>query len=308
MISELVSKYIRNLRRENQLAERTITSYRSDLKAFSKHFESKKGVYEITERDIERYSELLQNSERLNDKSIIRKISAIRGFFNYLLDENQLIRSPLKRFKLTKSCPDKIPLIMNKNEISAFFATFQAEFIALRKTVKKRQGRGDSTLQSEYKLLCSMRNKLIFKLIYETGVRPGELLSMKTGQIKIRRDDAVLLTDRTERTVMNITNPDTIKCLREYNKYVINLSIDTKTFFFNKSFNQLSTIIIQRIFKSYLAKAGIRKDMTPSTLRHTYAVNLIQKNTDIETLRLKLGYDTYEGLLIYKNFFLKYKK
>lgn len=308
MISELVSKYVRKLRRDNLLAERTIISYHSDLKAFSKHFENNKGVYEITERDIERYFELLQNSDKLNDKSTIRKVSAIRGFFNYLLEENQLIRSPLKRFKFKTDFVDKIPLIMTGDEISAFFAACHAELIELKKTVKKQHGRGDSTLQSEYQLLCSMRNNLIFKLIYETGIRLGELLSMMPCQIKIRRNHAAIFTNRIERTVMNVTNPETVKQLRDYNKFVKIIHCKAETFFFNKNSNQISTISIQRTFKLFLAKAGIKKNMTPSSLRHTYAVNLIQNNTDIETLRIKLGYNTYEGLLIYKPFFLKYKK
>lgn len=308
MISELVSKYVRKLRRDSLLAERTIVSYYSDLKAFSKHFENKKGVYEITERDIERYFELLQDSDKLKDKSTIRKVSAIRGFFNYLLEENQLIRSPLKRFKFKKDFVDKIPLIMTRDEISAFFANFHAELIELKKTLKKQQGRGDSTLESEYQILCCMRNNLIFKLIYETGIRLGELLSLKSGQIKIRRDHTVIFTDRIERTTLNITNPETVKQLREYNKFALTPGNDTHTFFFNKNYNPISTIMIQRTFKLYLAKAGIKKNMSPSSLRHTYAVSLIQNNTDIETLRIKLGYNTYEGLLFYKPFFSKYKK
>ena len=101
----------------------------------------------------------------------------------------------------------------------------------------------------------------------------------------------------------NITNPETLKVLKHYQKHVKFFKFQSHYFFFNRNMTRLSTVMVQKIFKRYLKQTGIKRRLTPSSLRHAFAVNLIKQNSDLQYVRDILGYKTFEGLLIYREYF-----
>ena len=114
--------------------------------------------------------------------------------------------------------------------------------------------------------------------------------------VKIYREDSANYFAR-------VVEPETIIALRVYRRKVKQLKFDSSYFFFNRYGEQISTVMIQKIFRRYVKISAIKRLLTPSSLRHSFAINLIRQSLDINTLREKLGLKTFEGLSLYQEFF-----
>jgi len=308
LLEDFVNRYIRQLKRENILSPNTIGSYESDLTSFSRYTGPKKAIFEITAHDIERYFRNPAVTEKLSEKSIVRRVSAVRGFFNYLENEDYILRSPVKRIPFKTGIRGAPPVLMTASDVHQFFAVIQEERRLLRKQLRQRRDRGDSQSLVEFQMFCNSRNNLMFRFILETGIRPGELSRLFTDQVDLNDNVAIITPNTHAGRQLEITSRGTLKLLRGYLRAVKKSRYESPYLFFNKNMNRLSMVMIQKIFRSYLKKSGLKKPCTPTSLRHVYAVNLIKSNADMATLRTKLGYKTFEGLLIYHPYFTSHKR
>ncbi|MFC1557481.1 tyrosine-type recombinase/integrase [candidate division KSB1 bacterium] len=300
---DLVKKYIRTLRRDARLAERTIISYESDLLSFIKSVGEDKEMHQISEIDIERFFTSVEGFQKLSESSIVRKASAVRGFYNYLEFNNIIIRSPIKRIPLKSIRRIPKPVLMSREETHLFFKTIEDELRRLKHLGKKRLERGDPDSMIQYRIFCNTRNHLIFSLILTTGLKPGELSELTNDQITIKQKKIEFnVYSKYERKIA-ISDSHSQKLLKDYLRNIKESGFKSSYFFFNKNMGRLSTVMIQKIFRDYLAKSGISRPLTPISLRHAFAVNLINQNVDMNVLRQSLGYKTFEGLLIYHSYF-----
>lgn len=300
---DLVSKYVRKLKREQLHSPRTIISYESDLKQFAQYAGESREIHTISEHLINRYFRDLTDARRLSPSTISRKICTVRGFFQYLENDDILLRSPVSRFHLKIKIHRKSPTYITPEEISQLFNVIREEYQNTGKKLQKRRDRGDKDRLVEYQLFCNVRNSVLFRILLLTGIKLGELVTIKSEQVQLLIKSCIIYPERNVKDQYKITNPETLNLLRKYRKQVKYFNFRSHFFFFNRNMGQLSTVIIQKIFKSYIDRAGIKRKLTPSSLRHAFAVNLFQQQTDLNTIRDKLGYKTFEGLLLYQKYF-----
>ncbi len=303
LLGGLVCKYIRYLKREKSFAARTIVSYESDLKNFSNSIGTGKEIFQISEDIIEQYFSNLELVKKLSPASILRRASTIRSFFQFLENENIILRNPLRRVNMHQTKKPVIPVSMKPEEIKVFFDIIIRDQDRLREQLKRRQNRGDTDLLKEYQLFCNIRNYLIFKVILETGLKPGELTDIKKNQLRITKSSIIIKLEHENSRHIELKNSKTVSAFLEYRAMVKRSGCNSPYFIFNKKLDKLSTVMVQKIFRNYIQKCRIKKHLTPSSLRHAYAIGLIRNNTDINTIRKSLGYKTFEGLLIYKSYF-----
>ena len=303
LLLDIVSKYIRTLKREKLHAPRTIISYESDLKLFAQFVGESRAIYEISEHLMERYFVNLTEVRQMSSATFSRRVCAVRRFFQYLENEDYILRSPMDRLLLKVKVNRKSPVFITPEEISKLLRVILKEYRTLQQKLSNRRDRGDKDRLAEYQLFCNIRNMLLIRTLLETGIRTGELVNITHDQVHLAKRSGTIYSDKHTNSKYNITNPETLKILKQYQKHVKFYNFQSPYFFFNRNMTRLSTVMVQKIFKRYLKQTGIKRRLTPSSLRHAFAVNLIKQNSDLHYVRDILGYKTFEGLLIYQEYF-----
>jgi len=302
-VKNLARKYLRTLKREGIYAHHTLKSYESDLNAFAREIGCDRDILSVSEVDIERYFSDIILFKKYSNSSLTRKISTIRRFFQYLEFEDIIPRSPVRRVPLKINANAKKPVMMLPHESEKFFNAIRDELNVLLQIKQHSIDRGDPSRMTEYRIFCNIRNHLLFRLILETGIKPGEIASLQNSEVQFNKKHITIKTNLKNSRNIDIINKSIVTTYKDYARLVRKYKFSSPYFFFNKDMKKLSTVMIQKIFRGYMKMTGIKRPLTPSSLRHTYAINLIRNNTDMNSLKTLLGYKSYEGLLIYHEYF-----
>ncbi len=282
----LINEYQYYLKREKGLSHNTITAYLRDLEQYRMYLEKN---YEITKiqkierKHIEAFLKNL-NKKALSSKSLSRKLTAIKGFHQFLLIENEIdhnIAYDIESPKVEKSLPQVLSV---------------QEVVQIIEAVK-----GSDPL--------SIRNQALLELIYGSGLRVSELLDLKTADIHLLEGYVrVVGKGNKEREVP--LGELSIQALRLYltksrNQLTIN-SIDY--LFLNQDGQRLSRQGFFKILRKIAKSAGIERDVSPHTLRHSFATHLLEAGVDLRTLQELLGHEDIQTTQIYTHISQKHLK
>jgi integrase/recombinase XerD len=282
----LINEYQYYLKREKGLSQNTITAYLRDLEQYRLYLEKN---YEITKiqkierKHIEAYLKSL-NKKSLSTKSSSRKLTAIKGFHQFLLIENEIdnnIAYDIESPKVEKTLPQVLSV---------------QEVVQIIEAVK-----GTDPL--------SIRNQALLELIYGSGLRVSELLDLKIADIHLLEGYVrVLGKGNKEREVP--LGDLSIQALRLYltksrNQLTIN-SIDY--LFLNQDGKRLSRQGFFKILRKISKSAGIDRDISPHTLRHSFATHLLEAGVDLRTLQELLGHEDIQTTQIYTHISQKHLK
>ena len=141
------------------------------------------------------------------------------------------------------------------------------------------------------------RDKLIISLLYATGIRKSELLSLEENDFEFSTQELRVFGKRRKERVIPIGNK-IISLLKEYLEQRKALDIDEKTLFVNDNYKVLSIAQLDKIVKKYLSVANVERK-TPHILRHTFATHLINEGADIMNVKELLGHQSLEATQIY---------
>jgi len=281
----LMDKFIQYLQSELNYSRHTIRAYQSDINHFLQYLninrlETSPDIYSSLEKvdhlQVRQYLHVLF-SRRLTKKTMGRKLSAIKSFFSYLQRERlhhggkiALLPSP----KIGK----KIPLFLTIDEIFRLLDFSPGN-------------------------LWEMRDKAIFELLYASGLRVSELVSLDEEMIDLK---GFILRVRgkgkKERFVpiggkavdaLNIYLPLKREFQKEQGLYEVN------PVFINKYGRRLSTRSVGRICKKYFQRSGINGKASPHSLRHTFATHLLDAGVDLRTIQEMLGHANISTTQVY---------
>lgn len=282
----LINEYQYYLKREKGLSQNTITAYLRDLEQYRTYLEKS---YEITKiqkierKHIETFLKSLHKKD-LSSKSLSRKLTAIKGFHQFLLIENELdtnVAYDIESPKVEKTLPQVLSV---------------QEVIKIIEAVK-----GTDPL--------AIRNQALLELIYGSGLRVSELLDLKIADIHLLEGYVrVLGKGNKEREVP--LGDMSVQALRLYltksrNQLTIN-SIDY--LFLNQDGKRLSRQGFFKILRKIAKAAGIDRDVSPHTLRHSFATHLLEAGVDLRTLQELLGHEDIQTTQIYTHISQKHLK
>ncbi|MCV2232222.1 site-specific tyrosine recombinase XerD [Acholeplasma manati] len=282
----LINEYQYYLKREKGLSQNTITAYLRDLEQYRTYLEKS---YEITKiqkierKHIETFLKSL-HKKNLSSKSLSRKLTAIKGFHQFLLIENELdtnVAYDIESPKVEKTLPQVLSV---------------QEVIKIIEAVK-----GTDPL--------SIRNQALLELIYGSGLRVSELLDLKIADIHLLEGYVrVLGKGNKEREVP--LGDMSVQALRLYltksrNQLTMN-SIDY--LFLNQDGKRLSRQGFFKILRKIAKVAGIDRDVSPHTLRHSFATHLLEAGVDLRTLQELLGHEDIQTTQIYTHISQKHLK
>ncbi len=274
---EDIKEYIDYLLFERRMAKNTVLSYKSDLNKYYLFMKEKLFINEtnmIRTYDIEKYLKEL-NNEGLDVRSIARKLTVIKNFHKYLFNTEKIsedVSEIIKRPKLSK----KLPTVLSVEEV-------------------------DNLLDIEVNSVFDYRNKAMLELLYGTGLRITEMLNLKLGDIDF---------ENCTLRCIGKGNKERIVPIGEYiiytlNDYYINSRgalLKNKTsdyIFLNNRGERLSRISFFRIIKEIALKKEIKKDISPHSLRHSFATHILEGGGDLRVIQDFLGHSDIQTTRIY---------
>jgi integrase/recombinase XerC len=255
---------------EKKYSKHTVSAYLNDLKEFDKFL----NMHRVKLNEKLNYSfvrqwivELSENG--LSTRSINRKISSLKSYFNFLIAINKLNVSPLKLHRNLKVEP-KIIIPFNQREMDKVFEIFN-----------NNSGKLD-------------RDFLIIEILYSTGIRRDELISLKFEDIYFEQGLIKVLGKRNkERLVPVLPN-----LLSKIKKYSSNNSINSYLFR-SKNGKKISPSTIYRIVKKYFRQISSKNKISPHVLRHSFATHMINNGADINSVKEILGHSSLASTQIY---------
>lgn len=264
-----VDKFLFFLKVELNYSELTIKSYQLDLTDFFEYIESKKINYlTITNHDVRGYLKYL-DSCNLKNSTISRRISTLRTFYNYLVDENIVENNVFHNVKNPK-LEKKLPNYLNYNEMEELLESID---ISTTEGLEKR---------------------LLIEMFYSTGCRVSEMINVKISDIDF--------TNKTIR-IMGKGSKERIVYFGDYaSKYLDNYLSKVKCdkyLFTNKKGEKLTINEVEQIVKDIMKHISIKTHVTPHTLRHTFATHLLNNGADIRTVQELLGHANLSTTGIY---------
>jgi integrase/recombinase XerD len=272
-VESLIDEFINYIKFEKNLTENTVTAYSSDLNKFADYIE--KDINKIDSDDIYDFINFLKEN-KIKSKSISRNIVSLRNFFKFLKAENYVNENITEFFELPK-IEKYLPEYLTQDEIEKLIESI------------------DTTT------LLGYRDRTMFELLYATGVRVSELVNLKINDLNL--ESSFLVTfgkGRKERIVP--FGEKASEFLTYYIQNVRSLIMKEKNHWFvfvNKSGNVISRTGFFKNVKKIARKAGIRKNISPHTFRHSFATHLLDNDADLRIVQELLGHSNISTTQIY---------
>jgi integrase/recombinase XerD len=265
------------LRLEKSLSENSVEAYLGDVSKLEKYF-TEKGS-EVTP-DLVRYSDLKEflvwfGIDNTNTRTQSRVLSGIRAFFRYLLIEGEIEENPASLIESPR-IGLKLPEVLSVIEIDSMINAID---------LSKPEGH---------------RNKAIIETLYGCGLRVSELVNLRLTDIHYGEGYVVVTGKGNKQRLVPISG----KALQEidlYKKDRDSLSViyDQNVLFLNRRGSRLTRAMIFTIIKDLAARAGIRKNISPHTFRHSFATHMIEAGADLRAVQEMLGHESIMTTEIY---------
>ena len=280
--------YIKYLRYEKNLSINTINAYRRDILHFINYIKNLSTIKtsEINLDSFRKYFKYLDNFKYSN-ATIIRKYSSLINFFRFL-ENNQYTNIQLTQLANVPKKHYRFYSFLSQKEIERLFESI--------KPVDE----------------LTIRNRTLIELIYSTGTRISEVAGILVKDVDLKNKEInVIGKGRRQRVVY--LNRNALLWINKYlkirNKFIFNINhnkcIDNDHLFLNKFGSKLSTRSMRTIVKKSMKKAGIEKNITPHSIRHSFATHLLQEGAGIREVQELLGHKSISTTQIYTHLNIK---
>ena len=280
-----IADYCRYLTEEKHAQKNTLNSYARDLNQFQTWLMAN-GITDLKKVKKETVNEYLQymSGKGKSPATVTRSTASIRSFYNYMLREGRVKTNPAKAVTSQK-VERKYPEILTNREVELF--------LEQPKCVDEK----------------GFRDHAMLELLYATGIRVSELIGLNVEDVNLTVGFIRCTTHGKERIIPLYTAA--VKALREYMEKIrprIIADENQQALFVNMSGERMSRQGFWKIIKYYQEKAEINKDITPHTLRHSFAVHLLENGADLRSIQEMLGHADISSTQIYTHVIQKQMK
>jgi integrase/recombinase XerD len=273
----LVDQYINYLVFEKGLSEKTIESYTSDLSKYLAFLKEKR-IKDITQADtplILKHLIALRESG-LRSKSCARHLITLRGFYKFLAQEKILEFDPAKLIDLPKSGL-KLPDVLSVSEVSLLLNI------------------------PDSNTLLGKRNSAMLELLYAAGLRVSELVNLKFLDVNLEACFVRVMGKGSKERIV----PFGLYAKNKIDDYINNSrplllkNHISKHLFVARAGKPMTRQGFWKLLKQYVKQAGIKKKVTPHSLRHSFASHLLEGGADLRTVQVMLGHVDISSTQIY---------
>lgn len=230
------------------------------------------------------------HQKNFSRKTILRRLSALRSFFKFLVKEGSLSVSPLEEIDSPKNIK-LLPKTLTYEEVEYFFS------------------------QPDLTSYLGLRDRVMMELFYSSGLRMSELVALNKEDIDLKNLCLRVRGKGKKERIVPITKiaSDWVKKyllheLRHVTCVTHAKELDSSAIFLNKWGKRITTRSVDRSFQQYLKKSGLSSKITPHILRHTIATHWLEKGMDLKTIQTLLGHKSLSTTTIYTQVSSKLKK
>lgn len=273
---------------EKSLSKNSIEAYLHDVESFERHLRSNElSVSPL----LVTYEHLLGFVQTLNSIGVAatsqaRMVSGLRAFYKYLLLEDLLTTDPTKFLEMPKMAR-KLPEVLSLDEINKMISLID---------MSKPMGH---------------RDKAMLETLFSCGLRVSELITLNISEIYVK-DEFIKVRGKGNKERLVPIGYDALKAIDIYIKQVrVHMKLDKKfsdTLFLNHLGKGISRVSVFKIIKSLGALAGIRKNISPHTFRHSFATCLVEGGADLRAVQQMLGHESITTTEIYTHLDRQYLK
>jgi integrase/recombinase XerD len=271
----LADQFTNHLRVERGLADNTIDAYSRDLTRFLQFLEKTKlSPFNVAQENILEYMATLKAN--LSVSSAARNLSALKMFFRFLVSDGKIKGNPARRLGVPK-LPQRLPEVLTVHEVEKLLSQPDA-----------------STHQGQ-------RDKTMLELLYATGLRVSELVGLRVSNINLEAGYVRTLGKGSKERMI----PMGEKALESLRLYLTDGRIgllkkrSSPYLFINSRGKPLTRQGFWKIIKRYRTMAGIKKDITPHSLRHSFATHLLEGGADLRSVQIMLGHADISTTQVY---------
>ena len=268
-----LENYLKYLEYQKNYSKHTIESYNQDIIEYLEYLEEHNiKLLKINYDQIREYLKYLSNKKDINS-TISRKISAMRGFYKYLQNNNKIENNPFSLINLPKK-EKKLPRFFFYNELEELFNT------------------------PKLHTPLGQRDRLILEMLYATGVRVSELVNIKISDIS--KDNTI--------KILGKGNKERIVRFGEYCSEILNMYLNDGHYklnssspylFLNNNGGPLTDRGVRYLLDKIISKTTIEKKISPHMIRHSFATHLLNEGCDILTVQELLGHESLTATSIY---------
>ncbi len=275
-----INEFFTYLINTKKAAANTVSAYQLDISTYSEYAE-KCGFDIVTAKDsdIEKYKKHLV-SRGFSTSSVSRAMSSLRGYYKFLNVTGVIDSNPAKAVKNDKNEKKTID-VLTSEEVDRLLS------------------------QPDVKDIKGLRDKAMLELMYATGIKVSELISLNVSDVNLQLGCISCHgTESSKHDRRIYIYPTAVKTIRDYLKFSRAYLVDDdfEPLFVNIGGTRITRQGFWKILKSYAARAGITKPITPHILRNSFATHLLENGADINDIKEILGHSDISSTLVYANY------
>ena len=272
---DYLKEYESYLKTEKKASLNTLSSYLRDIHQYAGWLEGENLTAEQAgQADVERYVKYL-SAKGKSVATVTRSLASMKSFYNFLIGVGVVAVNPVRGITPAK-VERKLPQILTSKEVDLFLE------------------------QPDPSDAKGCRDKAMLELLYATGIRVSELIGLNLEHVNLSAGFIRCVGRNKERIIPLYSAA--VRALASYITQVRPQMIehpDEKALFVNMNGERMSRQGFWKIIKHYQEKAGIRKDITPHTLRHSFAAHLLENGADLRSIQEMLGHADISSTQIY---------
>lgn len=272
---DYIAGYEAWLAQEKRAAANTLSSYLRDVRQFGQWAGAERlSLAQVNQDDVRQYAQHLEARGKSN-ATVVRSVAALKSFYTYMMSVRAVQVNPAKGFTPSR-VERKLPAILSNHEVDLFL---------------EQPDPADSK---------GCRDKAMLELLYATGIRVSELISLDVQDLNLSASFLRCRGRSKERVVPLYKGA--VRALAAYVNDVRPQLLEDPgetALFVNMNGERMSRQGFWKIVKCYQEKAGIHKDITPHTLRHSFAAHLLENGADLKSIQEMLGHADISATQIY---------
>ncbi|MCA0363259.1 MAG: tyrosine-type recombinase/integrase [Bacteroidetes bacterium] len=271
----MVDFFLAHIKNERRLSPHTHTAYKADLEQFQQFLSPDLSllIQDAQASDIREWVVSL-SEQKLDNRSINRKMASLRAFFKYLLKNQKVKSDPTALVRALKTAK-KLPVYLEEDAMENLF-----EFVEFTPDFE------------------GQRDRLLLELFYGTGMRLAELIGLKTKDYDRFGRKITVLGKRNKYRVIPL-NKEVMDCIDIYLKLLEEAGVNNEFLVLTDKYEQLYPVFVQRKIKHYLELVSTISKKSPHVLRHTFATHLLNHGADLNAIKELLGHANLAATQIY---------
>ena len=274
-----LKQFLKFLENDKKVSNNTLQSYKRDLEQYKNYLLTNDMKYnKIEEEDIKVFVKYLLEEQNKKPSTISRMIASIRSFYQYEVKNKKVTKDPTENIQSPK-IEKKAPCILTTKEV---------ELLLEQPTDEDLKG---------------IRDKAMLEFAYATGMRVTEIISLNVEDVNLEKEYVECKTGKKVRDIP--LGKMALIAIKEYINKARDIMVKSdkeKALFVNMNGKSLTRQGFWKIIKYYQEQAHIDKDITPHTLRHSFATHLLQNGAELKAMQTMLGHSDISSTQVYMQF------